>query len=87
MQSLIATLLARGAEMLEHVDFTPGAVRADLAAGRLTPRRLFSAAEVISRAADLCCQSAQLVHDSERWRVTRERIDDVLHTLAAPGEG
>jgi hypothetical protein len=88
MQSLIATLLARGAEMLEHIDFTPASVRADLAGSRLTPRRLFSAAEVISRAADLCCESAQQVHDNERrWRVTHQRIDDVLKDLTARGEG
>jgi hypothetical protein len=63
-------------------------VRADLARGRLTPRRLFSAAEVISRAADLCCESAQLVHDNERrWRVTHERIGDVLQALTARDPG
>jgi hypothetical protein len=84
MQSLIGTLLARAAEMLQHVDFTPAALRADLSGSRLTPRRLFSATELISRAADLCCESAQLVHDNERrWRVTRERIDQALHSLTA----
>jgi hypothetical protein len=89
MQSLIAALLARAAEMLGHVDFSPAALRADLAGARLAPRRLFSAAEVISRAADLCCQSAQLVHDNERrWRVTHERIDQVLQSRTdGTGEG
>jgi hypothetical protein len=80
IQSLIATLLARAGDMLERVDFSPAALRADLAGNRVTPRRLHAAAEVISRAADLCCESAALVHDNERrWRVCRERVDELAH--------
>ncbi|MGY1633503.1 hypothetical protein ACI784_17525 [Geodermatophilus sp. SYSU D01186] len=87
MQSLIATLLARAADMLEHVDLSPAALRADLAAARIAPRRLYAAAEVLSRAADLCCESAQLVHDNERrWRVTRDRIEQVVHAVSADSE-
>jgi hypothetical protein len=82
MQSLVATHLARAADMLERLDLAPAAVRADLAGPRVAPRRLYSAAEVISRAADLCCESAQLVHDNERrWRVSRERTEQVVHAL------
>ena len=84
MQSLIGTLLARSADMLERVDLTPAAVRADLAGSRVAPRRLYAAAEVISRAADLCCESAELVHDNERrWRVTRERTEQLVQAMAA----
>jgi hypothetical protein len=84
MQSVTAQMLARAAEMLEHVDFTPAALRADLAGARVTPRRLHSAAEVISRAADLCCESSRLVRDNERrWRVFRERVDQVVQALTA----
>jgi len=84
MQTLTARLLVRAAEMLEHLDLTPAWLRADLAADRVAPRRLYSAAEVISRAADLCCESARLVHDNERrWRVFRERVDEVVHSLPA----
>jgi hypothetical protein len=76
-------MLFRAAEMLEHVDFTPAAVRADLAGARVSPRRLHSAAEVISRAADLCCESSRLVHDNERrWRVFRERADEAVRVLS-----
>ena len=56
MQTLIAALLARAAQMLERIDLTPAGLRADLAAARVAPRRVHSAAEVISRAADLCCR-------------------------------
>ncbi|MGY1708575.1 hypothetical protein ACI8AC_03605 [Geodermatophilus sp. SYSU D00758] len=82
MQSLVATLLARAADMLEHVELTPAALRADLAGPRVTPRRLYAAAEVVARAADLCCESAELVHDNtRRWRVTRERTEQLLQAL------
>jgi hypothetical protein len=94
MQSLVATLLARAADMLDRVDFTPAVLRADLGGARVAPGRLYAAAEVISRAADLCSESAQLVHDNERrWRVTRGRIERVAQALsassgpAAPGGG
>lgn len=87
MNSLVGLTLARAADMLEKVDFTPAALRSDLAGARVAPRRLYSAAELIDRAADLCSDSAGLVHDNERrWRVTRERIAHVLAQMSASGE-
>jgi hypothetical protein len=84
MQSLIGVLLARAADMLDRVDLTPAAVRADLAGTRVAPHSLRSAAEVLSRAADLCCESAELVHDNERrWRVTHGRIEQVVQAVTA----
>lgn len=84
MQSVTGHLLLRAAAMLECVDFTPAGLRADLAGGRVTPRRVHSAAEVISRAADLCCESSRLVHDNERrWRLFRERVDEVVRAMSA----
>jgi hypothetical protein len=82
MQSLLAVLLARAAEMLERIDLTPAGLRADLGGARVAPHRIYAAAEVLSRAADLCCESAQLVHDNERrWRVSRERTEQLVQTL------
>jgi hypothetical protein len=82
MQSLVGTMLARAADMLERLDLTPAAVRADLAGARVAPRRLYAAAEVISRGADLCCESAELVHDNERrWRVSRDRTDQLVQAM------
>jgi hypothetical protein len=87
MQSVIGQMLARAAQMLEHVELTPAAVRADLAAARVTPRRLHSAAEVISCAADLCCESSRLVHDNERrWRLFRERVNEVVQAMTVGTE-
>ena len=84
MQSLVGTLLARAADMLERIDLTPSAVRADLAGNRVVPRRLYAAAEVLSRAADLCCESAELVHENDRrWRVIRERTEQLVRASAS----
>ncbi|MCE3555150.1 hypothetical protein LWC33_27310 [Pseudonocardia sp. RS11V-5] len=84
MQTLIALQLRRAADMLDGVDFAPGAVRIDLAGARVSPRRLHAAAEVIARAADLCCESSRLVHDNERrWRVFRERTAELVRLLSS----
>lgn len=75
MNRMIARLLRRAADIVDRTDLTPAAIRADLAADRVTPRRLFSAAELIDHAADLYSDSAGLVHDNERrWRVFRARV-------------
>ena len=75
MSSLIARLLARAADLLDRVDFTPAGLRADLAGGRRAAPLVHSAAEMINRAADLCSDSAGLVNDNERrWRGFRERV-------------
>jgi hypothetical protein len=85
INSLLGRLLARAADMLERIDFTPAALRLDLAGDRVTPRRLYSAAEVLSRAADLCSDSAGLVHDNERrWRVFRARVAEVVGGSSVP---
>jgi len=79
MTVLLGRILDRAADILELVDFTPQALRADLAGEKLSAGRLYSAAELISHAADLCSESAGLVHDNERrWRVFRQRVSEVL---------
>jgi hypothetical protein len=84
MNSLLGRLLARAADMVDRIDFTPAALRVDLDGARVTPRRLYSAAEIIARAADLCSDSAGLVHDNERrWRVFRARVAEVVDGLPA----
>lgn len=84
MQSVIGQLLDRAADLLERVDLAPAALRADLAGRRTAPRRLHSVAELLARAADLCCESAGLVHDNERrWRVFRQRVVEVVEAARA----
>ncbi|HSP02630.1 MAG TPA: hypothetical protein VLR27_03970 [Acidimicrobiales bacterium] len=79
MNTLIAELLDRAADMIDRIDFAPAAVRADLTGQRVLPRRLYSAAELLARAADLLSESAGLVHDNERrWRVFHRCVSEVV---------
>ena len=85
MSTLAGRLLLRAVEVLEHVDFSPAALRADLAGVRTSPRRLYSAAELIGRAADLLSDSAGLVHDNERrWRDFRFRVEHLVGSDHSP---
>ncbi|WP_329310019.1 hypothetical protein [Streptomyces sp. NBC_01262] len=75
MQALIARLLRRALDLLNRVDFSPAALRADLRGERNAPAYLYSASELIDRAADLMAESAMLVHENERrWRMFRARV-------------
>ena len=63
-------LLRRALEIVDRIDFSPAAVRADLAGERADAPLLYAASELVDRAADLVVESATLVHDNERrWRV------------------
>ncbi len=79
MSIIAGRLLGRAVDVLEQVDFAPAAVRADLAGARHVPGYLYSAAELVDRAADLLSDSAGLVHDNERrWRVFRGRVEQLV---------
>ncbi len=82
MQSLIARLLRRALDLLGTIEFSPEALRADLAGDRRNASYLYSASELLDRAADLAAESATLVHDNERrWRVFSERVRSISSTL------
>ncbi|HST34654.1 MAG TPA: hypothetical protein VLJ80_14165 [Solirubrobacteraceae bacterium] len=75
LQSLIARLLRRALELLERVELTPEALRADLRGARESVAYLYSSSELLDRAADLLSESATLVHENERrWRIFSERV-------------
>lgn len=79
MNELISHILGRAADILDQVEFTPAALRADLASGKVSAGRLYSAAELISHAADLFSDSAGLIHGNERrWRVFRLRVSQIV---------
>ena len=79
MSSLAGRLLARAVDVLGVVDFSPGALRADLDGTRVVPGYLYSAAELVDRAADLLSDSAGLVHDNERrWRAFHSRVATLI---------
>jgi hypothetical protein len=75
LNTLIASLLSRAVAVLGQVDFSPAALRSDLAGPGTAVPYLFSASELIDHAADLVAHSASLVHDNERrWRVFHDRV-------------
>lgn len=79
--TLAGHILTRAADLLDRVDLTPSALRADLTGPRVTAGHVQSAAEMIDHAADLLSDFAGLVHDNERrWRVFRSRVQDALNT-------
>ena len=83
MQSLISLLIGRALEILERMECSPQAVRADLSSGqRIFSGYLYSASELLDRAADLVSESATLVHDNERrWRVFRGRLEEISNEV------
>lgn len=82
--SLISAMLKRTLDILEGVDFTPSAIRADMAGPRVFPEYLYAAAEIINRAADLASESAVLTHDNEkRWRDYRSCAQQAYEELVA----
>jgi hypothetical protein len=79
MSSLVGVIAARAADMLDAMDLTPAAVRRDLAGDRVLAARLYAVGELIDHAADLCSDSAGLVHDNERrWRIFRTGVAGLL---------
>jgi hypothetical protein len=73
-----ARLLRRALRLLDEVDFTPAALRADLAGERHASRYLFAASELLDHAAELTARGGALERDNERrWRVFRERVATV----------
>jgi hypothetical protein len=75
---LIARYLRRAVSILEKIDFSPAALRKDLADARTAPAYVFSAAELINHAADLSAASSVLTHENERrWRIFHQRIDQI----------
>jgi hypothetical protein len=75
LNTIIGHLLRRAGEILGRAELTPAAIRDDLRHERLIPRYVYSAAELVDRAADLLAEGAVLVHDSERrWRIFRDRV-------------
>lgn len=78
MNSLAGRFLRRSLEVLEQIDFTPGALREDLAGARRNPPYLYTASELLDTAADLYSRSSALVHENERrWRIFGERVREL----------
>ena len=75
---LIARCLRRAVTVMERVDLSPAALRADLAGTRSAAGYLYAAAELINHAADLSAASSVLTHRGRhRWRIFRERVEQL----------
>ncbi len=75
---LIARYLRRAVTVMERIDFSPAALRKDLAGPRSAAGYLYAAAELIGHAADLSAASSVLTHEDERrWRRFHERIEQI----------
>jgi hypothetical protein len=75
IQSLTAREVRRALDLLGQVDFSPPAVRENLAGPRTAPAYLYTASELIDHAADLYAHSATLTHENERrWRIFSARV-------------
>lgn len=75
LATLAAHNIERALDVLGRIDFTPAALRQDLAGERTASGYLFSASELLDHASDLAAQSATLTHENERrWRVFHERV-------------
>jgi hypothetical protein len=75
---LTARYLRRAISVMERIDFSPAALRNDLAGPRSAPGYLYAAAELINHAADLAAASSVLTHENERrWRIFHERVEQI----------
>ncbi|HEY7013964.1 MAG TPA: hypothetical protein VH480_14475 [Streptosporangiaceae bacterium] len=75
---LAARYLRRAVTVMEQVDFSPAALRKNLASARSAPAYLYAAAELIGHAADLAAASSVLIHENERrWRIFHERVEQI----------
>jgi len=75
---LIALYLRRAVAVMERIEFSPAALRADLAGVRSAACYLYAAAELINHAADLSAASSVLTHEDERrWRIFHERVEQI----------
>jgi hypothetical protein len=75
---LVARYLRRAVAVMERVDFSPAALRKNLAGARSAPAYLYAAVELINHAADLAAASSVLTHENERrWRIFHERVEQI----------
>jgi hypothetical protein len=82
---LIARYLHRAVAVMERIDFSPSALRKDLAGARSAPAYLYSAAELINHGADLAAASSVLTHENERrWRIFHERVEQITLPANSP---
>jgi hypothetical protein len=79
LATVIGHTVDRAVDILDRIDFTPEAIRKDLAGQRVDSRLLFSACELLDHAADLAAHSSTLTHENDRrWRVFHDRVRSLV---------
>ena len=85
LSTLLAKLIDRSLLILEQIDFHPQAIRDDISTRKRYPDLLYSASELLDRAADLSSEFAMLIHDNERrWRVFRQKVKKIKEMSQRP---
>ena len=75
---LISQLSWCAVEILNKIDFSSDAVRENIDDLQTYVDYLYSASELLDRAADIASESAILVHDNEkRWRMFHNKVDEL----------
>jgi len=75
---LISKLIDRSLDIFNVIDFSPDALRKNLAGQHSVPDYLYAASEFLDHAADMASKSSMLVHDNERrWRVFHKKIQKI----------
>jgi hypothetical protein len=78
LSSLVAKLIKRSLLILDQINFNPEKIREDISKTKRFPELLYSASELMDRAADLSCEFAMLVHDNERrWRIFHKKVKKI----------
>ena len=79
MSRLAGRVLLRAVEMLDRLTLTTDELRRELAIDSYVPQLVYSATELIDRAADLLSDSAGLVPENERrWRTFHARVEAIV---------
>ncbi len=82
---MVARQVRRAMDILDRLDLSSSGVRKDLSALRSYPAYLYSASELMDHAADDLGECAVLLQDNEkRWRVWRERAEQVARSARQP---
>jgi hypothetical protein len=83
LSTLVSKLIERALLILGQIDFNPKAIRRDISTIKRYPDLLYSALELLDRAADLSSEFAILIHDNERrWRIFRKKVQMIKESAS-----
>jgi len=87
LSKVIGHTVDRALDILDRIDFSPAAIRTDLAGGRRDGTLLHAACDLLDHAADLAAISATLTHENDRrWRVFHGRVQRITASAGRPSD-